>query len=82
MKEFRKGIYKHYKGNYYEVLDIAKHSDANEDMVIYRALYDNFQLYVRPLRAFLETLEINGQPQKRFEFVRDQTQNRIKTHVI
>lgn len=62
-----KGIYKHYKGRTYEVLDVVRHSETLEYMVLYRALYDDFALWVRPLSMFLETIELNGQHIKRFE---------------
>ena len=62
-----KGKYKHYKGRYYEVLDVVRHSETLEYMVLYRALYDDFALWVRPLPMFLETIELNGQYIKRFE---------------
>ena len=50
----KNGIYQHYKGNKYEVIGIAKHSETLEDLVVYRALYDNkvSQLWVRPLKMF------------------------------
>lgn len=62
-----KGIYKHYKGRTYEVLDVVRHSETLEYMVLYKALYDDFSLWVRPLTMFLETIEMNGQHFKRFE---------------
>ncbi|HAT9394773.1 TPA: DUF1653 domain-containing protein, partial [Legionella pneumophila subsp. pneumophila] len=54
-------------GNLYEVIDVARHSESLEDMVVYRALYGDFKLWVRPLKMFLEDIEINGEIQKRFE---------------
>ncbi|MBN9228023.1 DUF1653 domain-containing protein [Legionella steelei] len=67
MSFIKKGIYRHYKGNLYEVIDVARHSESLEDMVVYRALYGDFELWVRPLKMFLENIEINGELQKRFE---------------
>ena len=64
------GRYKHYKGNEYEVIGIAKHSETLEDLVVYRALYggdDN--LWVRPLKMFAEEIEINGKRRPRFEYI-------------
>lgn len=55
-----RGIYRHYKGNLYEVLDTAKHSETEEWMVVYRALYGDYGLWTRPLNHFLE--EVNHQP--------------------
>lgn len=67
MSFIKKGVYRHYKGNFYEVIDIARHSESLEDMVIYKALYGDFGLWVRPFKMFLENIEINGEVQKRFE---------------
>jgi hypothetical protein len=63
------GIYKHYKGNNYQVYGVAKHSEGEPDMVVYRPLYGDRQLWVRPLDMFLETVEVNGQKRPRFEFL-------------
>jgi len=63
------GKYKHYKGNLYEVIGIAHHSETLEDMVVYRALYNDFDLWVRPLSMFLENVEINGVIMPRFEYL-------------
>jgi len=63
------GKYKHYKGNLYEVIGIAHHSETLEDMVVYRALYNDFDLWVRPLAMFLENVEINGVTMPRFEYL-------------
>lgn len=68
MSKIQQGIYRHYKGNFYKVIDIAKYSENLEDMVIYRALYDN-KLWVRPLKMFLEDIEVDGKTQKRFEWI-------------
>ena len=67
----KNGIYQHYKGNKYEVIGIAKHSETLEDLVVYRALYDNkvSQLWVRPLKMFTETIENDGNEIKRFEYI-------------
>jgi hypothetical protein len=62
------GIYTHYKGNEYEVIDVATHSETEEKMVVYRALYGEFGLWVRPLSMFDETMD-DGQ--KRFVYVRE-----------
>lgn len=62
------GLYKHYKGNIYEVIGVAKHSETLEDMVVYKATYqkEGENLWVRPLKMFLETVIIDGVDQKRF----------------
>ena len=63
------GLYKHYKGNIYEVIGIAKHSETLEDMVVYKATYqlEGENLWVRPLTMFIETIIIDGTEKKRFE---------------
>jgi hypothetical protein len=63
------GLYKHYKGNIYEVIGVAKHSETIEEMVVYKATYqaEGQNLWVRPLKLFLETIIVNGQSVKRFE---------------
>ena len=66
-----KGIYKHYKGNLYEVIDVAKHSETEEEHVVYRTLYGDYSLWVRPLAMFNETVELDGQQVARFEYVED-----------
>ncbi len=68
------GIYRHYKGNLYEVLGVARHSDTHEPMVVYQALYDSKEfgtnaLWVRPISAFLETVLVDEEERPRFQFV-------------
>jgi len=63
------GKYKHYKGNEYEVIGIAKHSETLEDLVVYRALCGEKQIWARPLKMFLEEVEVNGKKIPRFSFV-------------
>ncbi|MCL2842511.1 MAG: DUF1653 domain-containing protein [Oscillospiraceae bacterium] len=62
------GIYRHYKGNQYEVVGIAKHSETLEDMVVYRALHGDGGTWVRPLFMWEELIEVNGEAVKRFEY--------------
>lgn len=69
MSIIQKGQYRHYKGNLYEVIGTAIHSETLENMVIYRALYGDFAIWVRPIKIFLEDVEVNQKIQKRFEFV-------------
>ena len=63
------GLYKHYKGNIYKVIGIAKHSETLEEMVVYKATYqpEDQNLWVRPLTMFMETIVIEGVKKKRFE---------------
>ena len=63
------GKYQHYKGQNYEVIGVAKHSETLEELVVYRALYDDFELWVRPLKMFLEVVEYEGQILPRFKYI-------------
>ncbi|WP_174492424.1 DUF1653 domain-containing protein [Acinetobacter sp. Marseille-Q1623] len=64
------GIYRHYKGNLYQVLHVAQHSETQEKLVVYQCLYDDYSIWVRPLDMFKETVELeNGQIVSRFEFL-------------
>jgi len=60
------GRYRHYKGKDYEVLGIARHSETDEELVVYRPLYGEQGLWVRPLTMFVETVEVDGQLLPRF----------------
>ena len=60
------GKYRHYKGGEYEVIGVAKHTETLEDLVVYRALYDEGQIWVRPLHMFLEEVDIDGKKVSRF----------------
>ena len=62
-----KGLYKHYKGNLYEVLMTAQHSETDEWMVVYKALYGEHGIWIRPYAMFVEKVEIKGQMVLRFE---------------
>lgn len=66
MEEIKKGKYRHYKGNEYEVLFTATHSETLEPMVVYRALYGDGKIWVRPASMWNETVEIDGKTVKRF----------------
>jgi hypothetical protein len=63
------GRYRHYKGNEYDVLCEARHSETEEELVVYRALYGARGVWVRPKAMFLETVVIEGVPQPRFALV-------------
>ena len=72
--EIKKGRYQHYKGNYYNVLGVARHSETLEELVVYQALYESKdfgknQLWVRPKDMFLETVTINDEEVPRFKFI-------------
>ena len=72
-QQIKLGKYRHFKGNEYNVIAVAKHSETLEDMVVYEALYDNkvSKIWVRPLKMFLETIEKDGKTFKRFEYIGD-----------
>ncbi len=63
------GRYRHYKGNEYHVIGIARHSETEEELVVYRQDYGERGLWVRPKAMFLETVEIGGQLLARFEYL-------------
>ena len=65
------GKYRHFKGNEYEVLHIARHSETMEEMVVYKALYGEGGVWVRPLAMFCETITRDGKTFKRFEKIDD-----------
>ena len=69
MTEIKTCIYRHYKGNTYEVIGIASHSETLEPMVVYRALYGDRRLWVRPASMWNEEIEVNGKMVRRFELV-------------
>lgn len=73
MEEVKKGIYKHYKGQCYEVIGIAKHSETEETLVVYKALYEtdfpHDMLWVRPLAMFKESVIMEGRSVPRFQYL-------------
>lgn len=62
------GVYRHYKGPRYEVVGVAKHSETEEQQVVYKPLYGEHALWVRPLAMFTETVEVDGKKMLRFEY--------------
>jgi hypothetical protein len=63
------GKYKHFEGNEYEVIGVAKNSETLEEFVVYRALYGIQDLWVRPLKMFTELVEVDGKKIPRFEYI-------------
>ena len=71
MVEIKLGKYRHFKGNEYEVIGIAKHSETLKDMVVYRALYGEKELWVRDANMFLENVTREGKTFPRFMYLQD-----------
>lgn len=69
--KIKPGVYTHYKGNEYLVIDTATHSETEEQLVVYKTLYGNFDLWVRPLAMFSESVTINGEEIPRFRWIRE-----------
>lgn len=63
------GIYEHYKGNRYQAIGIANHSETLEKMVVYKALYGEGEFWVRPLSMWEELVEVNGKQVPRFRYI-------------
>lgn len=71
MDEIRPGRYRHFKGNEYEVLYLARHSETMEPMVVYRALYGAGGVWVRPAAMWGETVQRDGVTMRRFTYIGD-----------
>lgn len=69
MESIKPGRYRHFKGKDYEVLGVARHSETEEELVVYRALYGNFGLWVRPVSMWNETVERDGKTFRRFTYI-------------
>ena len=69
MEDIKPGPYRHFKGREYEVLGIARHSETEEELVVYRALYGDFGLWVRPVSMWNETVERDGKTFRRFTYI-------------
>ncbi|MBU2976643.1 DUF1653 domain-containing protein [Alteromonas sp. C1M14] len=63
------GLYQHYKGSYYTVVGVAKHSEDETELVVYRPEYGDRSLWVRPLSMFVETVQKEGKPVPRFAYI-------------
>jgi len=73
MNDIPPGRYRHYKGNEYSVVGIARHSETLEEMIVYRPEYGERGLWVRPRSMFLETVLVDGKPTPRFQHLGEQT---------
>ncbi len=69
--ELKPGVYRHFKGNEYELLGTARHSETLEEMVVYRALYGDHGLWVRPAAMWSEIIEKNGYKGPRFQLIQE-----------
>jgi len=69
MVKIKSGKYIHYKGAEYEVLGTAKHSETLEEFVVYKALYGEGELWIRPLKMFLEEVNFGGKKVLRFKYI-------------
>ena len=69
MDEIKPGRYRHFKGNEYKVLHIARHSETLEEMVVYQALYGEYGIWVRPASMWNEMVEHQGKTFRRFEYI-------------
>lgn len=67
--EIKPGKYRHFKGNLYEVIGVARHSETLEEMVVYRALYGECGLWVRPAAMWTETVDREGYHGPRFQYI-------------
>ncbi|MFA6296488.1 MAG: DUF1653 domain-containing protein [Patescibacteria group bacterium] len=70
MPQIKLGLYQHYKGKKYKVISIAKHSETLEDLVIYQAEYGKKQIWVRPIKNFLEKIIVKNKKIPRFKFIK------------
>jgi hypothetical protein len=71
MQTIKPGIYQHYKGNLYQVVETCRHSETLETLVVYRALYGERGLWVRPYAMFIENVLVEGKSVPRFQWMRD-----------
>ncbi len=69
MESIKPGRYRHFKGKEYEILGVARHSETEEELVVYRALYGDFGLWVRPVSMWNETVERDGKTFRRFTYI-------------
>ena len=69
MSKIKSGRYLHYKGKQYQVIGVARHSETQEEMVVYHPLYGDQALWVRPAKMFNESVIVDGEEIARFEFI-------------
>lgn len=71
MSSIKAGLYRHYKGADYQVFALVRHSETDEELVLYKALYGDYGLWVRPSTMFTEMVTLDGVSLARFEFIKD-----------
>lgn len=70
MVDVEPGLYQHYKGNFYQVIGLCRHSESLDILVVYQALYGDYGLWIRPLEIFQSAVEQEGKQVPRFKFIR------------
>jgi len=82
MEEIKKGIYRHYKGNKYRILNEVKNSETQEEMVVYQDINDEKKIWVRPKKMFLEEIEVKEEKKPRFEFIQEEEIDSFKNKYL
>ena len=67
----KKGIYRHYKGQLYQVFHVATHSETEEKLAVYQCLYGDYSMWVRPLEMFTESVTVEGKTVARFQLIQE-----------
>jgi molecular chaperone GrpE len=81
-EDFKKGIYQHYKGGKYRVLNEVKNSESKEDMLVYQDINDETKIWVRPKLMFLELVDIKGEKKPRFEFLKEEENDNLESKYL
>ena len=77
VKEITPGKYRHYKGNEYEVFDVATHSEDDSIYVVYRPLYGDRALWIRPFEMFIQSVDVDGKSVPRFEYLGEMPEDEL-----
>ncbi len=73
----KSGLYQHFKGKYYQVIGVSRHSETMEEFVVYKALYGEGGLWIRPLAMFNEEILVEGVKQPRFKYISSKTADEL-----